>query len=488
MKNLRTPYVHPAFLPPELVVDHWRVLSRRGRGTYGAVYQAVEVGREQAGPVAFKIAVYEGDRRFEREVELLGRIHHPSVPRLLGYGAWRGPTGLFFPYVVMEWVEGACLYDWASAHKPTSRQVLVMLSQVARALEATEEAGGVHRDVKGANVLVRQADGRAMLTDFGAGRYAGAETLTLYALPPGTAAYRSPEAWQFDLRHGLQSRAHYPASATDDLFALGVTGYRLVTGEYPPPTEPGVDGADIWHVEGAGPRPPMALNPRVEPQLSALILKMLSVRPNARGTVRGMAEALEQAAKSAGLGADQPLFGWERVEEAVKPAAARSEAEEPVQQPRAAAGRVPSREPSGAWAVPLAVAALVLLAVVMSRPEPEPDLEAPEPLPMLVQEEGRDAGTADAGTVGLSDIVLEVPVAIAAHEPDWSVSSTDIPKEPLQGQRRPPCIKGLVEIRGGCWLKHDSRPPDCPDFAYEWGTGCYVPVFSRARPRTTSYP
>ncbi|MBN1203785.1 MAG: serine/threonine protein kinase [Myxococcaceae bacterium] len=488
MKRLRRPYMHSAFLPPGLVVDHWRVVSRQGRGTYGTVYQVVEVGREQAGPVAFKIAVYEGDRRFEREVSLLGRIHHPSVPRLLGYGEWGASPGVFYPYVVMEWVEGARLYDWAGAHSASSRRVLVMLSQVARALEATEQAGGVHRDVKGANVLVRAADGRAMLTDFGAGHYAGAETLTAHALPPGTPAYRSPEAWQFELRHGHEARAHYPARPTDDLFALRVTAYRLVTGEYPPPTEPGVEGADIWHVEGAGPRPPMALNPRVEPQLSALVLKMLSVSPKARGTVRQMAEALEQAARSAGLGADQPLFGWERVEGGRRTAVASSKAEEPAQQHQAAAGRVPSREASGNLAGALWVAVQVLVVfVVLSRPEPEPELEDLEPMPMLAQEEALDAGAADAGTVGLGDAVSEAPVAIAAPVPFQRAFGADLPKGPLPGQRRPPCGRGRVEINEACWMKLDERPPDCPEGdSYEWRGACYAPVFSSRRPATSN--
>jgi hypothetical protein len=101
MKELRRPYLHSSFLPPEMVVDRWRILGRQGRGTYGTVYRAEEVGREHAGPVAFKIAVYEGDPRFKKEVGLLGRIHHPSVPGLLGYGEWRASPGVFYPYVVM---------------------------------------------------------------------------------------------------------------------------------------------------------------------------------------------------------------------------------------------------------------------------------------------------------------------------------------------------------------------------------------------------
>ncbi|MBN1205725.1 MAG: hypothetical protein JXB05_12480 [Myxococcaceae bacterium] len=134
------------------------------------------------------------------------------------------------------------------------------------------------------------------------------------------------------------------------------------------------------------------------------------------------------------------------------------------------------------------MAALVAVVfVVTSRPEPEPELEIPEPLPMLVQEQGRDAGSADAGTVGLSDTALEAPVAIAAPEPYRKAFGVDLPKELLRGQRRPPCGRGQVEIHGGCWMKLDERPPDCPEDAYEWKGDCYSPAFVSRRP-TTSDP
>jgi len=83
------------------------------------------------------------------------------------------------------------------------------LVEVVRALESTHAAGGVHRDVKGANVLVRPGDGRAFLTDFGAGHYRGAATLTSKLLPPGTPNYRSPEAWAYQRLFTLHPSAHY---------------------------------------------------------------------------------------------------------------------------------------------------------------------------------------------------------------------------------------------------------------------------------------
>ncbi|WP_420718290.1 serine/threonine-protein kinase [Pyxidicoccus sp. MSG2] len=176
------------------------MLEQRGRGAYGAVYRAIGTERARSPVVALKLALHPRDGRFAREVELLSRIRHPNVPRLVGHGEWRDPAGTAYPYLAMEWVEGTSLYDWAREHRPSSRQVLSRLASLARALEATLAVGGVHRDVKGDNILVRKADGQVFLTDFGSGHYAGATTLTWPPFPPGTPAYRSPGAWRTVMR------------------------------------------------------------------------------------------------------------------------------------------------------------------------------------------------------------------------------------------------------------------------------------------------
>jgi serine/threonine protein kinase len=78
----------------------------------------------------------------------------------------------------MEWVEGTRLYVWAEKEAPSNRQLCRVVARLARALEAVHAAGGVHRDVKGDNVLVRQSDRLPVLTDFGSCHFVGAQRLT----------------------------------------------------------------------------------------------------------------------------------------------------------------------------------------------------------------------------------------------------------------------------------------------------------------------
>jgi serine/threonine protein kinase len=508
----------PVSLPVGTEVGEWRVVSWAGRGTYGTVYRVVRRGREAEGPYALKLALHPRDKRFEREWELLSRINHPNVPSLEAHDVWEHPAGAF-PYLVMQWVAGVPLYEWAAQRNPTSRQVLRLLAQVARALEATSKVEGLHRDVKGDNVLVRLSDERAFLTDFGAGVYRDAATLTLQVLPPGTPNYRCPEAWGYQRLFALHPSAHYRASVCDDLFALGVTAYRLVTDEYPPPTDPELKGSEVWKRGGPGPRPPRELNPNVCEELNALILRLLG-QPERRfkGQARLCAEAHEHAADTAGSKADAPLFEWETLEPSswsreeqshaklhghrlrrrdkatvqrteqldaqVKAEAAR--AKEQVKEPAPAKPPpqpVDSRERVLRW-LPWLVPGLGVLALVVGTRR-EYRYQQPLEEPAEERAEAPDAGTPDGGSSGAAEEVLtaaSVPPEIRAAYGSVAVGTL---KGPLPGQRKPPCAPGEEAIQGGCWLANPNVKPPCEGGYYQWDGRCYAPLFPPSRQPTS---
>jgi len=189
----RTPKPPTPLLPVGTQVRAWRVVALEGQGAYGAVYRAVPVGSESAGPVALKMSVSPWDARFVREAELLSRLSHPGIPRLLGRGVLRhAVSGAEHPWLAMEWVEGPSLYAWAEQHAPSYPELCRVLAQLARTLEAVHAAGAVHRDVKGDNLLVRLSDSRPVLIDFGSGHIQGAERLTWQALAPVPVASVGP--------------------------------------------------------------------------------------------------------------------------------------------------------------------------------------------------------------------------------------------------------------------------------------------------------
>jgi hypothetical protein len=490
MVSEQSPQTHRFCLPPGTVVEDWRLEGCHGHGAYGIVYRAFRVGQESAGPVALKMALYPWDPRFMREVALLSLIHHPSVPRLYGHGFWRHPSGTAFPFVVMQWVEGTPLYEWASQRNPTQRQVLQVLAQLARALQATHEASAVHRDVKGENVLVRSSDGRAVLMDFGSGNYQAAARLTWQPVPPGTPAYQSPESGLFQIRSVRSPNAHYLAGPADDVFALGVTAYRLVTGEYPSAVVPEMDEEGSWRMVDAALRPPSELNPQVEAPPSALILRMLSLEPGARGTAAELAEALEALEEQSGAQEAQSLDAQEaaQVDEAAPPQAEESPAVPtpivPVRRRIRGRGR--------AMVAGCALALVTVFLVLWAKQAVQVLLDGAAPGEQVASGPGRE----DTGPADLGDTAAAAPLT-SVHEPSKSKPDgigQERPPEPLPEQVRPDA-KGQcpgrkqVPINGGCWVEYPAaNAGECEQNGLVFfKSRCYGPSLkSRRKPPPTS--
>ncbi|HLL05660.1 MAG TPA: serine/threonine-protein kinase [Myxococcaceae bacterium] len=447
-------------IQPGTEVGCWRVVSWRGQGSYGVVYLAEPTRQEGGRRVALKLALRPGDERFEREVELLSRLNHPHVPRLLDSGTWTSPQGTSVPFLVMEWVEGVSLYQWAKRHRPNSRQVLELLAQVARALAATHEVEGVHRDVKGDNVLVT-SDGRAVLMDFGSAAYRGARVVTQPGTPVGTPEYWSPEAHLFHYRFGRRAATRYAASPADDVYALGVMAYRLVTGEYPPAAlvwEPGVDLPQPAKPEGLKPEAAVT----VSPELAALIRQMLSEAPPVRGSAVEVAQALEHAEKTAGRKANRRITQrWARI------VAKRAE-------------RFGSRGSGMEWlGWGLAAALGVMLAVLIWGSEHSALGEPPA-------QAVRGADEEDAAALG--GAALKEPQSAQMPASEQSGLGRDMPTKPFGNQRRPPCAKQEVELHRGCWIRQADTLPPCVNGYFAWQGGCYWPVLIPQPPATSEQP
>jgi hypothetical protein len=437
--------------------------------------------------VALKVAVFPGDPRFTREATLLSMLQHPAVPRLLDQGCWHACEDIVHPYVAMEWIRGLPLYEWARHYPVSPRQSLLVVAQVADALALLHEVEGLHRDIKGDNILV-DSEGRAVLTDFGSGTWKGAPPLTESLMPPNTPEYRSPQALRFHWRHWDTQGARYEATAADDVYALGVTAYRLVTRVYPPPGTSPEEIKQRMQTPPARRMPAHALNSRVGPEFSALIEGMLAQTPEARASAPQVAKEGMATARQVGSTADDPLFTVDRPAAVVPcmPAQAAPVArqERPVAEAPMAETARASAERSGHSAV-LVGSMIALLLMLMVRSI----VRTGEDAVTDMQAEAHGVDAPDGGTRGLGDDALASRVEPQHIPLAAKVVSWDLPKQPLPRQRRPPCQqKGAKEIQGGCWIRIGDVEPPCGHNNYEWQGACYYPILDESRVPTSEKP
>ncbi|HYO68110.1 MAG TPA: serine/threonine-protein kinase, partial [Archangium sp.] len=300
--------------PPGLgtSVDGYRLERRLGAGGQGTVYRARRGGRWYA----LKFLSLDSPDWAWRELEVRLRLRRVGGLAVESHGLWPHEAPCFL-YLVTPYVRGRSLYAWARRKNPTAREVAWMVRWVARQLARVHAAGVVHRDIKGSNVLVAKKDGRPVLVDFGMGTYVGAPEITSPLGLPGTRHYRSPEALRFRRERAGE---HSPARPTDDLWALGVVLYWLLTGGYPFDTEVADEGVLADLILKHEPTPPHVLNPHVPRALSELCLRMLEKSPQARFADAGAVEAaLEAVLAEADAPWDVPLCEQWGPEDATTP-------------------------------------------------------------------------------------------------------------------------------------------------------------------------
>lgn len=205
-------------VPLSSMWGRFRIDQQVGEGGFGRVYRAWDPELERE--IAIKILHRRvADSRLRetllREGRALAKIRHPHVVNVLGVEARGDQVGL-----CMEFVHGQTLEDALQQHGILDGLDVARVGlDLCGALEAVHRAGFVHRDVKARNVM-RDESGRVVLMDFGAGQ--DTRTMTDKPNAVGTPLYMAPEV----LAGGV-------ASASSDIYAVGVLLYHLVTNEYP---------------------------------------------------------------------------------------------------------------------------------------------------------------------------------------------------------------------------------------------------------------
>ena len=198
----------------------YRITRVIGRGRMGIVFEGTEDGGE---PVALKVVTTELSqddvflRRFRREVKAAQKIEHPNVVPVLDDGVEGG-----LPYLVQRLIPGGSLADRVDRLRPArrSRSPCGCSRAPPAGIDALHDAGLVHRDIKGANILLE--GGTAYVSDFGLAKDSQASNLTRPGQALGSLDYMSPE----------QIRGEDVSPATD-IYALGCVMFEVLTGTPP---------------------------------------------------------------------------------------------------------------------------------------------------------------------------------------------------------------------------------------------------------------
>ena len=266
----------------------YRIERELGRGGMATVFLAHDEKHHRQ--VAVK--VLEPDlsstltsERFQREIEVAGRLTHPHILPLHDSGAVAGLL-----YYVMPFIDGRSLRERMAHEGPLPvDETLRIVGEIADALDYAHSAGIVHRDIKPENLLF--ASGHALLSDFGIARVAAAaasDRLTATGLSLGTPAYMSPE----------QIAGTGPLDGRSDLYSLACVAYEMLGG-MPPFTGPSAQAVMARHA--IDPVPTLrTLRPTLSDDVDRVLQKALAKVPADRfATAHDFARALTHACSTA---------------------------------------------------------------------------------------------------------------------------------------------------------------------------------------------
>src|SRR2546427_12963717 len=203
-----------------VTIGSYHVVAKIGRGGMATVYRAYHPGLDRYVAIKVLPDLLADDpgyqERFQQEARSVARLKHPNILEVFDFGYEDG-----LAYLVLELVEGGTLADRVG--RPMElREVVLMLEQLAGALDHAHAHGILHRDIKPSNILLHK-DGTPVLADFGLARMAGSmRRLTSSGTVMGTPEYMSPE-----------QAADETIGPASDIYSFAVVAYEMLTGRVP---------------------------------------------------------------------------------------------------------------------------------------------------------------------------------------------------------------------------------------------------------------
>ena len=282
-------FLEPSDDPAYIGQMHNFLVSRViGRGGMGVVLEGFDPHLSRSVAIKVLATKLQQDKsaieRFCREGRAAAAISHEHVVQM--YQVARVEEGEP-AFLVMQLIKGETLEDRLARESPLEPKEVARLGmQIAAGLSAAHESGLVHRDIKPGNILIEESTKRVKLTDFGLARISDELKLTKTGMLLGTALYMSPE-----------QALGKPVDERSDLFSLGAVMYEMATGEpaFNAPTAVGV----MKRIMDETPEPPHKINPEIGKPASALIMQLISKKPedrpdNAASVARALASIVTE--------------------------------------------------------------------------------------------------------------------------------------------------------------------------------------------------
>jgi len=212
----------PLLEPGYILGQRYEILALLGEGGMGAVYKARDIELNRTIALKTIRREYAGNAaiidRFKQELILSTQVTHRNVVRIYDLGEADG-----MKFITMEYIEGADLRTLIHERKKLpADEVVEIIQQAAKALQAAHNVGVIHRDLKPQNIMREEPSGRIVVMDFGLARTLEGDGMTQTGALVGTMEYMSPEQ---ALGKTLDQRS--------DIFSLGLIFYELLTGQAP---------------------------------------------------------------------------------------------------------------------------------------------------------------------------------------------------------------------------------------------------------------
>ncbi len=216
------------FEPGELIDARFRIVREVARGGMGIVYEAMDERLERR--IAIKCAKAGFRKQLPPEVRSASEISHPNVCRIFEIHTASTRRGEI-DFITMEFLEGETLAERLRRGPMPKPEALVIAKQLCAGLAEAHRNRVIHGDLKSTNIILVAGPNvagpnqaiRAVITDFGLARRPQTSGTTMPSGPlGGTPDYMAPELWKGE-----------KASATSDIYALGVLLYELASGRRP---------------------------------------------------------------------------------------------------------------------------------------------------------------------------------------------------------------------------------------------------------------